>query len=91
MKFVSVRDFRNNSGQIWERLREEQQIVLTLNGQPNALLIPLTGETFESTVAAVRQATAMEAVQRLQVAASPMTMGEIDAEIKLAREERAKV
>lgn len=88
MKFVSVRDFRNGSGQIWEQLQKEQEIVLTLNGQPNALLIPLSDETLESTLRAVRRAQALEAIRDMQSTSEAMTMDEIDAEIAQARAER---
>jgi hypothetical protein len=41
MKFVSVRDFRASSANIWKTLPEEQEMVIANNGKPIALLTPI--------------------------------------------------
>jgi antitoxin (DNA-binding transcriptional repressor) of toxin-antitoxin stability system len=40
MRFVTVRDFRTKSAEIWKTLPEEQEMVVTNNGKPIALLLP---------------------------------------------------
>lgn len=38
MKFVSSRELRINPGAVWKRLRQEQDLVITANGKPRAVL-----------------------------------------------------
>ena len=66
MKFISVRDFRTASSTIWKNLPAEREMVVTNNGKPVALLIPLSDATLEDTVSAVRRASAMDSVQKMQ-------------------------
>jgi antitoxin (DNA-binding transcriptional repressor) of toxin-antitoxin stability system len=56
MKFISVRDFRTSSANIWKTLLEEQEMVITNNGKPIVLLTPLSDKTFEDTLSAKRRA-----------------------------------
>ncbi|MDR2741596.1 MAG: type II toxin-antitoxin system Phd/YefM family antitoxin [Treponema sp.] len=66
MKFISVRDFRTSSSGIWEKLSTEREMIVTNNGRPIALLTPLSDETLEETVSAVRRAKAINAVKKMQ-------------------------
>ncbi|GBR77551.1 hypothetical protein RDn1_210 [Candidatus Termititenax dinenymphae] len=66
MRFISVRDFRTTSATIWKTLPDEQEMVITNNGRPIALLTPLTDQTLEDTVSAVRRAKALNAVKQMQ-------------------------
>jgi len=93
MKFITVRDFRTRSANIWATLPREQEMVITNNGKPVALLTPLTDETLEDTLSAVRRAKAINAVKKMQEISvssgnDKMTLEEINAEIKRARKER---
>jgi len=93
MRFVTVRDFRTESANIWKTLPREQEMVITNNGKPVALLTPLTDKTLEETLSAVRRAKAINAVKLLQQQSikngtDKMTLEEINAEIKKARKER---
>ncbi len=95
MKFVTVRDLRTTPSQIWKQLGEEQEMVITNNGKPIALLTPLSDETLEGTLSAVRRARATEAVRRLQKTARERNLqnlsdDDIQAEIDTARKERKK-
>ena len=95
MKFITVRDFRTSPATIWKQLPEEQEMVITNNGKPIALLTPLTDETLEETVSAVRRARAVNAVRSIRRVAqerglSSMTDEEIQAEIDATRRERAR-
>lgn len=38
MKFLTVRDLRNKSAQIWKDLLEKKEMVITNNGKPVAIL-----------------------------------------------------
>ena len=66
MKFVTVRDFRTSPARIWKQLPEEQEMVITNNGKPIALLTPLSDTNIEDTLKAVRKARALNAVKSMQ-------------------------
>ncbi|NQT59536.1 MAG: type II toxin-antitoxin system prevent-host-death family antitoxin [Bacteroidetes bacterium] len=66
MKFITVRDIRTSPAQIWKQLPDEQEIVITNNGKPIALLTPLSDENLEETVKAVRKARAINSVRAMQ-------------------------
>jgi antitoxin (DNA-binding transcriptional repressor) of toxin-antitoxin stability system len=95
MKFVTVRDLRTTPAQIWKELPGEQEIVITNNGKPIALLTPITDADMEDTVTAVRRARAATALKRIRnVAAknglSAMTMEDINDEIQEYRKSKKK-
>lgn len=95
MKFVSVSDFRLKAGQNLGRLGRERDVIITSNGKPIALLTRVNEENLERTVAAVRRARAlmaMEDTQRASVAAGKDRMSdtEIEAEIRMARRNRGR-
>ncbi len=91
MEFISVRDFRIRPGEIWKK-HKKQDLVVTANGQPVAILIPAEGENLENILLLLRQLRAHMAVERLrqQAAASGldrMSEEEIKEEIRQARNE----
>ena len=95
MKFVSVRDLRGKSAQVWKELPEEREMVITSNGRPIAILAAISESNLEESLSAFRQARAVEAVASLQRRSveqqtDRMTMDEIDAEIKAVRKKRAR-
>ena len=94
MKFLSVRDLRGKSAQIWKDLPEEREMVITSNGRPIAILATISESNLEESLAAFRQARAVEAVASLQRRSADqgtngITMDEIDAEIQAVRKKRA--
>ena len=93
MKFVTVREFRSSSASIWKILPQEQEMVITNNGKPVALLTPLSDETLEDTLSSIRRAKAINAVKLIQQQSvkngtDKMTLEEINSVIKEARKER---
>ncbi len=66
MKFVTVRDIRTSPARIWRQLPEEQEMVITNNGKPIALLTPISDINLEETLKAVRTARAINAVKKMQ-------------------------
>jgi len=90
MKFVTVRDFRTSPAGIWKKLSSERELIITNNGKPIALLTPLSDETLEDTVSAVRKAKAIGAVRKMQeisvsLGNDKMTLNEINAIVKDVR------
>lgn len=95
MKFLSVRDLRGKSAQIWKELSREKEMVVTVNGRPIAILAAITESNLEESLAAFRQARAVEAVVSMQRSSAEqgtdkISMEEIDAEIKAVRQKRAR-
>ncbi len=93
MKFVSVRDLRGRSAEIWRELPEEREMVVTSNGRPIAILATVNESNLEESLAAFRQARAIEAVssmQRRSVAGGTdaISAEEIEAEIAATRQAR---
>ncbi|MFK5927001.1 MAG: type II toxin-antitoxin system Phd/YefM family antitoxin [Desulfuromusa sp.] len=66
MKFITVRDIRTTPAQIWKQLPEEQEMVITNNGKPIALLTPLSDVNLEETLKTLRTARAISAVKQMQ-------------------------
>lgn len=93
MEFVSVRDFRVRPSDVWKRLREEHDVILTSSGRPIAILVDVQDQDVGKSLAAIRRARAQQAVSNMRQAAAAhgsdrMSLEEIEAEIKQARLER---
>ena len=93
MKFVSVRDLRSKSAQVWKELPEDREMIITSNGRPIAIIAATKDADLEESLSAFRQARAVEAVASLQrrsieKGSDKITMDEIDTEIKAVRKKR---
>ena len=93
MKFVSVRDLRGRSAEIWRELLEEREMVITSNGRPVAILATVSDSNLEESLAAFRQARAVDAVSSMQRRAvatgvDAISPAEIEAEIAAVRAAR---
>ncbi len=94
MKFLSVRDLRGKSAEVWKELPNEREMIITSNGRPIAILAAINESNLEESLAAFRRARAVEAVATLQrrsvdQGTDKICMDEIDAEIKSVRKKRA--
>ncbi|MCK5594917.1 type II toxin-antitoxin system prevent-host-death family antitoxin [bacterium] len=95
MQFVTVRDLRGKSAQVWRRLSNEKEIIITSNGKPIAILSAASEGSLEESLAAFRQARAIRAVASLQqrsveMERDQMSLEDINAEIKVERKKRSK-
>lgn len=95
MKFVTVRDLRGRSAEVWRELAVEHELVVTSNGKPIAILTSTNEETFEQSVREVRRARALQAVSTLQQRSvearrNKTSDEEIDAEIAEVRAARRR-
>lgn len=93
MRFVSVRELRSKSAELWRDLPVEGQMVVTSNGKPVAILSAVDETNVEESAAAIRRARALQAVQSIQLASvaaglDRMTMQDIDEEIQAVRRAR---
>lgn len=92
MKFVSTRELRNRPGSVRD-LAQTDDVVLTANGKPIAILLGVKEEDLEETARAIRQAKAQMALSRLrkhsaQRGSDQMPASAIDAEIRAVRFKR---
>jgi antitoxin (DNA-binding transcriptional repressor) of toxin-antitoxin stability system len=95
MKFVSVRDLRGKSADIWRELPDEREMVITSNGRPVAILAAVSESNLEESLTAFRRARAIDALASLQRRAASSEAGklsaaDIEAEITAVREARKK-
>ena len=93
MKFLSVRDLKTKSSQVWKELPDQKDMVITSNGRPIAILSSITENNLEQVLTAFRRARATDALAALQYdsvqqGADAISMDEINAEIKAARSRR---
>lgn len=90
MKFITVRDLRSRSGQVWTKLAREREVILTSNGKPIAILSAISEDTLEESLVAVRRARAVAAVEKMQrqsvqTGTDKLSARDIAAEIKAVR------
>jgi prevent-host-death family protein len=96
MEFVTVRDLRLKPAEVWDKLRQQRDLVLTSNGRPVAVIAGVGESDLEETVAALRRARAQAAVSRLRRAAADrgidkLSTTKIEAEVAQARLARRAV
>ena len=90
MKFVSVRDLRGHSAQVWKELAERKEMVITSNGKPIAILCAVSEDSLEPSLSAIRRNRALALVTEIQMKSvergrDRLTLAEINAEITAAR------
>jgi len=95
MKFLSVRDLKTKSSQIWKDLPDQKEMIVTSNGRPIALLSSINENNLEQVLTAFRHARATNAVATVQYESAQkgtdkISMDEINAEIGAVRSKREK-
>lgn len=93
MDYVTVRELREKSGEIWDRIEAGEEFVVTRNGKPFALLVHTLPSEVEDRIRALRAARFGEQVRRIQedavrTGAKLLTEEDIQAEIDAVRRER---
>ena len=95
MKFLSVRDLKTKSSQVWKELQGQKEMIVTSNGRPIALLSSVNENNLEQVLTAFRRARATSAVASIQYESTQkgtdkITFDEINAEIGAVRSVRRK-
>ena len=95
MKFLSVRDLKTKSSQVWKELAGQKEMIVTSNGRPIALLSSINENNLEQVLTAFRRARATNAVASIQYDSTlkgtdKISMDEINAEIGAVRSKRKK-
>lgn len=89
MKFISLRELRNRPGAIRE-LAQKEDLVLTADGKPIAILMGIENDDVEQAALILRQARAQHALTRMRSQASRSGVAQlstraIKAEIRVVR------
>ena len=90
MDFLSVRELRASSRNIWYKLAQQGKMVITNNGKPSALLLDISNEDLEETLLILQQVRAMRLFNRMRADAQErgfLSEKEIEVEIQAARAE----
>lgn len=90
MKFLTVRDLRSKSAQIWKDLPDEQEMVITNNGRPVAILSAVNESNLEISINSIRRARIADAISSIQQESiknetHKITKAEINDEIEATR------
>jgi len=94
MRFISVRDLSTKPREIWTKIKDEE-VVITSNGKPIALLSGVTEETLEKTVRSIRRSRALIALEEMQkksleLGLDKLTDSQIESEIQAVRKTRKR-
>ncbi len=94
MRFISVREMNTRPKEIWAKVKEEE-LVITSNGRPIALLSAVSEETLEKTLRMMRRSRALMALEEMQkkslaLGLDKMTDVEIVARIRDTRKTRRR-
>ena len=92
MQLVSIRELRARPRQVWEFL-EHDEVVLTSNGKPMALMTRITDGDPEPMMREIRQARLRLVIDQMREeaarsGAANLTPEEIEAEIRAVRDAR---
>jgi len=94
MRFISVREMNTRPKEIWEKIKEEE-LIITSNGKPIALLSAVSEETLEKTLRMIRRGRALMALEEMHKKSlasglDKMTDGQIRTAIRATRKTRRK-
>lgn len=92
MKFISTRELRNRPGAVRE-LAQKEDLVLTADGKPIAILMGIENDDVEQAALMLRQARAQRALTRMRSQASrpgvtQLSARALEAEIRAVRRKR---
>ena len=95
MKFLSIRDLKTKSSQVWQELPNQKEMIITSNGRPIAILSSINENNLEQVLSEFRRARTTDAVasmqyESVQKGSDKLSMDEINAEIKAVRSKRQK-
>ena len=89
MSYMAVKDLKKTRS-LRERLVKERELILTKDGQPFALIIGISPENVERSLAEIRRAMFSTAVMGAgqKAVSNPPGQGDIDDEIMKSRRDR---
>jgi len=95
MSTITVSELKRKPTKQWREVAKTGDLVVTEQGEPVAVFLPIDAQSLEPTLSALRSVRALQAQAALQEAARrnsthELTMAEIDEEIAAARRARRK-
>ena len=95
MRFFSVRQMRQSPAELWKELDGGQEIILTSNGKPLAVMAGANEKNVEKLLTAFRRAKAAIALEEMHLASvksgtTNISDLKIESEIKSVRRERKR-
>lgn len=92
MRFISVRELSTKPKEVWQKIKEDD-IIITSNGKPIAILSGVTGASLDRELRAIRRGRALLALEEMQKVAEARGTGKwadsrIEAEIAAVRKSR---
>ena len=93
MKFVTVRELRGRTSELWDQLARQRELIVTNNGKPIAILSATDADSFEASLRNLRRARAADALSGLQRQAERrgldgLTLDDVNEEIQASRKDR---
>jgi PHD/YefM family antitoxin component YafN of YafNO toxin-antitoxin module len=87
MKFSPSRELRLKTTEIFKMLQNEDEIVVTLNGKPTSIMIPVNEDNLEQIMSMIKRIKTKNALRRMRerAAENNITEHDIDEEIKKVR------
>ena len=85
MKYITINDFNASYIKIWQYFPNDNEMVITNQGKPIALLTPISDFDLEETVKTIRRVKAKQAVKQMQEI-SLMNNNSAMTEIEIQRE-----
>jgi antitoxin (DNA-binding transcriptional repressor) of toxin-antitoxin stability system len=92
MRFISVRELSTKPKEVWQKIKEDD-IIITSNGKPIAILSGVTEASLDRELRAIRRGRALLALEEMQKKAAARRLdkwqeSKIEAEINRVRERR---
>jgi len=92
MRFVSVRELSTKPKEVWQKIKDDD-IIITSNGKPIAILSGVTEESLDRELRAVRRGRAILALEEMQKEAAVRGLdtwpkSKIEKEINTVRKNR---
>ena len=66
MKFVTIREFRMKPDFVWQALKDQKEVVLTVNGKPVGILTGTDGDRLEADVKTLRRLRIQRALDEIR-------------------------
>ena len=95
MSTIAVSELKQKPTDQWREAAKVGDLVVTVEGEPVAVLLPIDAQSLDSTLSTLRSVRALQAQATLQDGArqnatDKLTMTDIDEEIAAARQARRK-
>ena len=89
MTYLTVKDLKQTR-ELWQRLSDEREIVITKDGKPRAIMVEVDSDTCDDTLAEIRRSLLNAAVSRVRkrAAGEAIASDDVDALIAESREAR---